>query len=333
MSPIQTEAFSSHLREKAILPVERKVLISRLQGSEQEKDLHTPVNCDGYGRIHTFVLQKYPDWSANPLPIIPAARALGFSPDSTLRVQVFQNAACNWRCWYCFVDFSLLAANPRLSDFFTAEELIGKFLQEKDRPLVLDLSGGQPDIVPEWLIWTMEALEQQRLAGKIFLWSDDNLSGRYFWKYLSQEQRSYATRFPKYARVGCFKGYDETSFAFNTNADPKLFLQQFEIYRDLLQEGFDMYAYVTFTALPHANVDQTVERFVDQLQKIHHNLPLRTIPLKIEIFRPTSRRMKEGQKAALEFQHTIHAAWLEVLKKRFLSEERLLPICDVPLFL
>lgn len=279
MSPIHTEGYSAHLRERAIVPNERKILISRLQGTEQEKDLRSPVNCEGYGRIRHFALQKHHDWSANPLPILPAAKALSLSPGTTLRAQVFQNAACNWRCWYCFVDFSLLAANPRLSRFFTAEELIERYLQEEDSLLVVDLSGGQPDIIPEWLIWTMEALERRGLAGKVFLWSDDNLSGRYFWTYLSREQRSYAARFPKYARVGCFKGYDEASFAFNTRASADLFTQQFEVYRDLLQEGFDMYAYATFTALPHPHVGQAMARFVDKLQAIHRNLPLRTVPL------------------------------------------------------
>jgi uncharacterized Fe-S cluster-containing radical SAM superfamily protein len=329
MSSIRTEVYSAHLRERAIILDERKILISRLQDTEQENDLCSPVNCDGYGRIRHFAFQKHSDWSINPLPILPASKALDLLPSTTLRAQVFQNAACNWRCWYCFVDFSLLAANPRFSRFFTAEELIERYLQEVDHPLIVDLSGGQPDLVPEWLVWTMEALERRGLAGKIFLWSDDNLSSRYFWTYLSREQRTYAARFPNYARVGCFKGYDEASFAFNTKASADLFAQQFEVYRTLLQEGFDMYAYVTFTALPHINVSQAMERFVDKLQRIHHNLPLRTVPLKIEVFTPTRNRVKGDQEAALNFQHEVHNAWLEEINKRFVPEERQRPICDV----
>lgn len=329
MSPIDTEFYSSHLRERAILPAERKILISYLSGSKQENDLSAPINCRGYGRIRHFRLHAHSDWSANPLPILPAAKALGHAPNGTLRAQVFQNAACNWRCWYCYVDFALLSANLRLSDYFTAGELVDMYLQEEDPTLVLDLSGGQPDIVPEWVLWTMEALEQRGRAGNVFLWSDDNLSNRYFWKFLTREQRRYIADFPNYARVGCFKGYDAASFAFNTLAAPELFNQQFEIYRDLLHEGLDMYAYVTFTALPHTGLPQAMEQFVDKLQSIHRNLPLRTVPLKIEIFTPTSKRIQRDRERALAFQYDVHYAWLEELNRRFSEEERQLPIYDV----
>ena len=331
MSPINTEFYSNHLRERAIVPSERKILIAQLSDSHQEADFTAPVNCGGYGRIRHFHFQKYSDWSANPLPILPAAKALGYSPDSTLRAQVFQNAACNWRCWYCYVDFSLLSANLRRSHYFTPEELVDRYLQEDDRPYVLDLSGGQPDLTPEWVVWTMEALEQRGLIGKVFLWSDDNLSNHYFWKFLTPKQRAYIASFTQYARVGCFKGYDADSFAFNTLASPELFQQQFEIYRELLQSGLDMYAYVTFTAVPHKGLSQAMEQFVDNLQAIHDNLPLRTVPLKIEVFTPTSKRIKQAQAQALSFQYDVHAAWLEELQKRFSESQHQVPITDVPL--
>ncbi len=330
---IDTELYSMRLREKAIIPSERKILIARLAGSEQEKDLTTSVNCRGYGRIRHFRLKQHTDWSQDPLPILPAAKALNYTPDIVLRTQVFQNAACNWRCWYCFVDFDRLSADLRVSDYFTTDELIGMYLEDQNRPDVIDLSGGQPDIVPEWLVWTMESIKKNGLEGKIYLWSDDNLSTRYFWQYLTSEQRKFVASFPKYARVACFKGYDETSFSFNTLAQPKLFNQQFEVYRDLLKEGLDMYAYATFTAPPHAGLLDSMEEFVDRLQEIHPNLPLRTVPLKVEAFTPTKRRVKAKQEESIVFQHEVHTAWIEQLNKRFSEYERNLPICDVPMVL
>ena len=44
-----------------------------------------------------------------------------------LRTQVFQNAVCNWRCWYCFVDFKLLAASRKHSEWLTPRDLIDLF--------------------------------------------------------------------------------------------------------------------------------------------------------------------------------------------------------------
>lgn len=326
---IDTDLYSNRLRERAIIPSEQKVLIARLSGSEQEKDLTTPVNCRGYGRIRHFRLFNHDDWSPNPLPILPACKALGHPPDVVLRAQVFQNAACNWRCWYCFVDFNRLSADRRFSEYFTSNELIKLYLEEVDRPEVIDLSGGQPALVPEWLLWTMESLGENGLEGKIFLWSDDNLSNRYFWNFLNHQQRKKIARFPKYSRVACFKGYDEISFAFNTFAAPEFFHQQFEIYRDLLKEGLDLYAYVTFTAVPHEGLQVTMERFVDKLQAIHPNLPLRTVPLKIDVFTPTQNRIKKNHEMALTFQYEVHQAWLEQINQRFSETERSLPICEI----
>lgn len=326
---INTESFSVQLRKRAIIVPEQKILVARLSGSEQEKDLSTPVNCHGYGRIRHFRYQQHTDWSANPLPLIPATKALGRVSGEFVRAQVFQNAACNWRCWYCFVDFQLLSADRRVSDYFTAAELIDMYLEEDDQPDIIDLTGGQPDLVPEWIFWTMKAVEDRALDDKIFLWSDDNLSTRYYWEYLTPKQREYMAHFPKYARVACFKGYDQASFTLNTRAEPARFDQQFEIYQDLLKEGLDLYAYVTFTALPDKDLEVRMGQFVDRLQKIHPNLPLRTVPLKIQAFTPTTDRLTKQHEIAIVFQHEVHKAWLEELDKRFSNTERNRQITEI----
>lgn len=331
MRRINTELWSSRLRERLVLPAERKVLIARLAGSDQEKDLAKPVNCNGYGRIHHFRFQPDAQWSANPLPNVPVARAFGREPESTLRVQIFQNAACNWRCWYCFVDFPLLSANTNRASYFSTDELIEMYLQEDDKPYVIDLSGGQPDLSPEWILWMMQSIEKKDLTRQIFLWSDDNLSNDYFWVYLTPEQRRYMAAYPMYSRVACFKGYDEKSFAFNTFASPELFERQFEIFKRLLLEGMDIYAYVTFTAQAHKHLDIVMNQFVDRLQTIHPNLPLRTVPLKITAFTPTKSRMDEQHRDAIRFQFEAHDAWRAELERRFSKAQRTREICDIPL--
>ena len=288
-----------------------------------------PANCNGYGRIRHFRLQQFPDWSSDPLPIVPASRALGFSPQAVLRAQVFQVGACNWRCWYCFVDFNRLSADTRFGLHLTADELVQLYLEVPDRPQVIDLSGGQPDLVPEWGLWMMEALEHYALAERVFLWADDNLSTRFLWDYLTPKERQSMAAFPHYARVACFKGYDDESFSFNTRASPEGFREQLAIYRSLLAEGFDMYAYVTFTAVPHSGVDRRMAVFVDELQRIHHNLPLRTVPLRIQQFHATKTRIKSNQLEALSFQESVHHAWCEEMTRRFSTKERELPVCDV----
>ena len=64
-----------------------------------------------------------------------------------------------------------------------------RLLSEQEAPpLVIDLTGGQPDITPEWVPWMMEALIDRGLSNHVYLWSDDNLSNDFFWKYLTEEQ-------------------------------------------------------------------------------------------------------------------------------------------------
>jgi hypothetical protein len=111
---IDTMRFAEHLRARAIDVGSRRILISRLAGSSQEVDLTLPANCKGYGRVRHFRLATAERWPANPLPIVPACRALGIVPPPDLMTAlVFQNAACAWRCWYCFVPEDLLKADPQ----------------------------------------------------------------------------------------------------------------------------------------------------------------------------------------------------------------------------
>ncbi|MGH3852689.1 MAG: hypothetical protein ACRDR6_04160 [Pseudonocardiaceae bacterium] len=99
---------------------------------------------------------------------------------------------------------------------------------------MIDCSGGQPDLIREWVPWMMAELSRRGLAGSVYLWSDDNLSNDFFWRYLSPTQRREVTGYRNYGRVCCFKGFNADSFAFNTKADQTLFDRQFELFARLL---------------------------------------------------------------------------------------------------
>lgn len=123
--------------------------------------------------------------------------------------------------------------------------------------------------------------------------------------------------FPQYSRVGCFKGFDETSFVFNTGTDAQQYGAQFDVFRDLLRLGFNMYAYATFTTPTTNNLGPLMMRFIDSLQRIHPNLPLRTIPVRIHPFTTTQLRTTELHGAAARNQIEAYAAWETELAKRF----------------
>jgi len=328
---IDTDALSSRYRAHAVDLQNQRLLITNFRNTEQEKDISEPPNCDGFGRIRHFRRATSEGWPPNPLPIDPACKALGLPKTNILRAQVFQNAACNWRCWYCFVPFNLLAADRRYSDFHSPGTLIDLYLEEPDPPLVIDLTGGQPDLVPEWVPWMMTELRARGLERQIYLWSDDNLSNDYFWRYLSETDRELVATYPTYGRVCCFKGFNAESFSFNTRAEPALYDRQFELMSRFLTLGIDLYGYATFTTPSRNGITNDMPRFVDRLQRLDENLPLRVVPLEIQVFTPVKPRLNAPAKEALKNQRIAAEVWQKELQDRYSGEQRALSVAHIPL--
>jgi uncharacterized Fe-S cluster-containing radical SAM superfamily protein len=328
---IDTESWSERFRKAAIDLENRKLLITNFHGTEQEPDLSEPANCNGFGRIRHFRLGTENHWVKNPLPIEPARRAISLPDGTQIRAQVFQNAVCNWRCWYCFVPFNLLNANPRHSSWLTPAELIELYLAEPTPASMIDLSGGQPDLTPEWVPWMMEEIIRRGLADRVYLWSDDNLSNDYFWRYLSDAERRLIQSYRNYGRVACFKGIDRESFAFNTGADAALFDQQFDLFGRFLALGIDLFAYVTFTTQSSDDLEKRVCSFVDRLQQLHPMLPLRTVPLEILPFTPVQGRLTAEHRIAIENQYKVQQLWRSELEVRYPANIRAQSICEAQL--
>lgn len=332
--PIDTEHFAAQLRARAIDVEGGRVLISRLAGSGQEVDLTLPANCNGYGRVRHFRLVTAQGWPSNSLPIAPACRALGISPVPELMTAlVFQNAACAWRCWYCFVPEELLKADPARSEWFTAADLVALYRQIPDAPRIIDLSGGSPDLVPEWTPWMMRALAEAGLAESTYLWTDDNLSTTYLFDALSSADLDLMRGYRNYGRVCCVKGFDARSFAFNTRAAPQDYDRQFEILRRVIGLGLDVYGYVTLTSSHDDGIAQGVADLIDRLQVIEPNFPLRMIPLRIQVFTPVEQRLARDtvRERSLSVQEEAIAAWTLELERRFSPALRACAICEVPL--
>ncbi|MEV6829276.1 radical SAM protein [Amycolatopsis sp. NPDC051102] len=327
---IDSDSWSPELRLRGLDQDKRAVSLSVLADSSQEEDLSEPANCSGLGRIRHFTHTTANGWPDNPLPWLPARRHLGAGavPSAGCKAQVFQNSVCNWRCWYCYVPFSLLRGDPAKSRFVTADDMVDMYLGLDDRPVVLDLSGGQPDLVPEWVVWTMEALRERHAQDRVFLWSDDNLSNDYLFRYLTEDQLEVLSSYQGYGRVGCFKGFDDTSFAFNTGALPELFDRQFTLFERLLTIRPDTYAYVTFTApaIPPTGAISAMRRFADRLQALDDTLLARTTPLRIDVFTPVAPRMRSAHQTALTVQEAMVDAWNTVL-----AERGVVPLFDQPM--
>jgi hypothetical protein len=177
----------------------------------------------------------------------------------------------------------------------------------------------------------MRALTGRGLAGRVYLWSDDNLSNDYFWRYLPDDDIDLVAGYRNYGKVACFKGFDPASFAFNTKAAPELFDQQFDLFTRHANLGVDCYAYATFTALTPSGINDAIARFVDRLQAIAEYLPLRTIPLEITLYGAVRPRLRPMHQLAVENQWRAIEAWNAELDRRFTASERATPVANVAL--
>jgi hypothetical protein len=129
--------------------------------------------------------------------------------------------------------------------------------------------------------------------------------------------------------VGCFKGFDDHSFSFNTGAAPELFSSQFRLMKRLVAAGFDVYGYATFTSDQDEKLVARMSDFVDRLQsEVHPLFPLRTVPLRIVEHTPTRPRMGPEHRRAVAIQHDAVAAWTNELNKRFPEDLRSKPIFE-----
>ena len=292
---IDTASFARAMRERIVRPSSKEILISRLAGSDQEQDLTLPTNCQGLGRVHHFHRVR-PGWLENPLPIDPASKALGLSRVDWLQAQVFQNAACAWRCWYCYVPYNLLSGDASKGRWMTTDALVKLYASEPSAPAVIDLSGGSPDLAPEWIPWMMRSLRDMGLSEKTYLWSDDNLSTDYIFTELSEEDRRTLIEYHNYGRVCCVKGFDAQSFSFNTTAAPEGYEKQFDILSRYLKLGIDLYGYVTLTGLDPEAAKAGVPNLLDRLQALSECLPLRVVPLQIVSFTAADKRSKADGK-------------------------------------
>lgn len=337
MSDFQEESFGSGLdldelaatlRNRAINPSRKEILITQFHGTQQGLDV-SKINCDGYGRIHRYN-KPSSTWSPEPIPEEPAAWRLGMSATETQVAQLFQISVCDFRCWYCFVDRASLSGLSKSARFMTTDELVELYLRDSDSSRVIVLTGGQPDITPEWTFWMMHSLEKFGLSNSTYLWQDDNLSCGYTWRYLTPEQREFIRSYANYGRCCCLKSFTAQGFSETTGTAPRFFDRQFELLKKLVSWGVDVYVYLTLTTSTLLDLKSHMARFMDRLQQeVHPNVPLRVVPLEIKRFTPTEGRITPMRDAAIENQYHALQAWQEELHLRFSSQELETPIYEV----
>ncbi len=197
---------------------------------------------------------------------------------------------------------------------------------------VIDLSGGNPELTPEWTLWLARELKKRNLDDKYYIWSDDTLSTDSMFSYLTEEEIRELASYKNYGKVCCFKGFDEESFKYNCSLEKDVFLKSFQILKKYIDYDFDVYGYITLTTIDIRDIEIKISSFMNTIQdEIGYYFPLRIIPLKIFQFTPTKGRMlrNENSDIAIKNQEIVIKVWKNELNKRFNSDELKLSICDI----
>ncbi len=226
---------------------------------------------------------------------------------------------CNLDCRWCYVPKELKRCE--VGAYFSAREIIDIWKKNEDKG-VLRISGGEAFLAPEFLIEVGKELKDLNEKGR-YLWIDTNLLGN---KYIEVTKCLSELNIP-FGICGCFKGFDETTFEFNTQRNGNLYNLQFENANKILNnigKYGELFFYVPeiIEIISEKRIKKKILNFLELLRsKIHQLAPLRTTVLIIHEYDANIELMKMDR---LKPGYT-RELWLEILKELFTTKQIWLP--------
>lgn len=301
--------------ERAIKLEEKQALFANLLGTNEAKDQYHRINCNGFGRVRSFSNFSM-HLQSDVLPRRKFNR-LG-SINGIYSSQVFQVAVCDLHCWYCFVDKSNRSGASVTSRYMSPAELLDLCCEDGKYPDNIDISGGSPDLVPEFTIWMLEEIEKRGLKGKISVWVDSNLNGEYYEKCLSNSDLHYISQFPGFKFLCSLKGWNEESAYFNSGLRG-VFRQQIECLEFFSKNGMNLYIYLTLLSSNFPS-EEDLRKLFAQLYAINRDLPTYTIPLGIKPFHAVSENAKASLLNAWKMQIECANMWDSIMLEQYSAD-------------
>jgi uncharacterized Fe-S cluster-containing radical SAM superfamily protein len=269
----------------------------------------------------------------------PYSAALAFGrkdPRDYNKVFAVQLSGCTYSCNFCYVPPEINLANPAFGKFFSPKEILNYFLSAKSRskePMnVIRITGGEPTIIPEIIVDIYNEIEKRDL--KIYIWIDTNLS---MTKYLENIESDLKNIMKKrnVGVVGCFKGFCKEDFSILTGAEPKFYDKQFEAAKLFLDWKTDFYVYLP-ALIYNDDVEKKAKGFVQRLQELNKNLPLRVEMLIIKNYPGAVINIREkanqGRPMPTIDQKLVFDLWYNKLLPKLYSKEMLNKFCcEIPL--
>jgi uncharacterized Fe-S cluster-containing radical SAM superfamily protein len=261
-------------------------------------------------------------------------------PRDFAKVFTFQLNACNYDCNYCYVPLVLKTPNREWGKFFRAKEIVSAFLEIRKKynlkMNVIRASGGEifciaPDLVYE----IYSQIKDRNLDKEIYFWIDTNLSTTKIIKKFERELRE-MFKAKNVGIVGCFKGTCEEDFEILTGRNRKFYKNQFECTKFLLDLKADLYLYLSALAYGKdlKEIKEKLSYFIENLEKINENLPLRTELLVIldypQALENRERCQKLGRPWPKTDQKDVFEIWYNLLKEKY-GEKFWKFQCEIPL--
>ena len=305
-----------------------KFLMCKILYDNEEIKKKLNVNLDDFGRVRTFYRKKFDDWNSDPIPIDIIEKKFNYKKLDKIDIQMLEVAKCNLHCWWCYLPDKIRRINNEYMRWFSPEELVDLFIRDNKECKSIYLSGGNPELVPDFIYSFMKELDKRDLAKDILLWSDDVLTTDYQFQ-MEKDKLDYMLKYNNYIKLCCLKGFDEESFAFNTLLDKNIFNEQLERLKKHIELGFDVYCYIILTCKSLDNIEQKINDLIKKLQDISYYLPLRVIPIKIEEFDAVTARLNEDRKQSMNNQYEVLKIWNKVINSIYTQEEINLNIYEI----
>jgi uncharacterized Fe-S cluster-containing radical SAM superfamily protein len=256
------------------------------------------------------------------------------------RLLTVQLGGCNFRCWYCYCDDSLLRGEKLV--YLTAEELVDKFIEQRVKDMasglpsnVLRISGGEPFLAPDLILGCLEEIKKRRLDERIFVWSETNLSPflkeSVAGKSLVEEWTDLdkISGYKNFAVHPCVHGITPESLYEVTRVDGKYFEGLIDGLGLLIQHRIDIYP--TFS--PNMCPPEQVESFFQKLLSINRNLPLRFALIEYHLDYPAILARSEAYKHETIYnKYLVVQKWNELLQETYDLSYAEKPRHDIPLW-
>lgn len=272
-------------------------------------------------------------------------------------------ARCPLNCWHCYLFECLKNECGRncsnfgscdqtrkteleiKEDWFTAKEIVDNFIKRRESDFnsgiktnVLRITGGEPFLVPEFILEVLQELELRNLNDRVFVWTETSLiplavlkrDGNY---KISDELLKSLSKYSNFCVHPCFHGLNSAEFEQITGEKIEDYNYLMTGFKRILNAGIDVYP--SFGS--NVSDPNLLEKFYDDISAINPLLPLRFAlveystgydPIQKRFLSQPNLRNKEISKTKKDEQIQ---KWSQILKDKTYSNYADIPRQFIPI--